>query len=113
MQCCQAPGLSQPKVVVQIKNPQTPSDTTGHENVPAFDISIASATWARVARAECQVQLLRDLQKAKVGLAEVEKFLESLDDAKKSKKNIRVKNKKIIKRERHPKGDNGFESERC
>ena len=95
MHCCQAPGLSEPKVQVsQIKNSKTHSDTTGRENVPAFDVSIASATWVRVARAECQVQLLKDLQKAKVGVAEVEKFLESLEDAKKSKKNVKKKKNK-------------------
>ena len=73
----------------------TYSDTTAPEKEAAMDLSIASAAWIKTARAECQLQLLRDLQAAKVGVAAVEEFLEDLEGAMKSKK----KKKKVSKRD--------------
>ena len=58
---------------------------TAHANGAAEDQSIAIAAWKSTARAECQLNLLRELKKANLGLAEIENFIESLEGAKKSK----------------------------
>ena len=74
------------KMTSPIQPTPTYSDTTAPEKEAAMDLSIASAAWIKTARAECQLQLLRDLQAAKVGVAAVEEFLEDLEGAMKSKK---------------------------
>ena len=63
----------------------TPPDITAHENAAAPDVSIAMSVWKKAETAEKQLQLMRKLQKLKLGTAEVENFLENLEGSKKIK----------------------------
>ena len=81
----------------QIPTPHKHSDTTAHENGAVLDLSIVTSAWTRAARANCQVELLRNLAKAKTGVAEVEKFLQNLDGAKKQKNKPNKKDTKLLK----------------
>ena len=61
-----AAGPSKPyqsKMIDKIKTPNTTSDTTANESEAAIDISIVTKAWIRAARAECQLNLLRNLKK--------------------------------------------------
>ena len=73
-------------MIDKVKNPNTTSDTTANESEAAIDLSIVTKAWIRAARAECQLNLLRNLKKSKLGVAEVEAFIDNLENAKKSKK---------------------------
>ena len=69
--------------MVEQVHPNPPvNDNTTHESDVAPDISILKTAWQKVARAEGQLQLLRELGKAKVGLAESEEFIKNLEEAK-------------------------------
>ena len=81
----------------QIPIPHKHSDTTARENGAVLDLSIVTSAWTRAARANCQVELFRNLAKAKTGVAEVENFLENLEGAKKYKKRIIEKDTELLK----------------
>ena len=73
-------------MIQPILPPQTPIEDTAHENEAAKGQSIAIEAWKRVARAECQLKLLRNLKNSNLGVAEVENFLKNLEGAKKCKR---------------------------
>ena len=81
----------------QIFQPHTLSDTTAHENEAVLDLSILKAAWTKAAKSSCQLELFRNLAKAKTGVAEVEKFLQNLDGAKKQKNKPNKKDTKLLK----------------
>ena len=81
----------------QIFQPHTLSDTTAHENEAVLDLSILKAAWTKAAKSSCQLELFRNLAKAKTGVAEVENFLENLEGAKKYKKRTFKKDTKLLK----------------
>ena len=72
-------------MIEQISPIHTNSDKTAHENGVVLDERIVEAAWTRAAKSSCQLELFRNLGKAKTGVAEVEKFLQNLDGAKKQK----------------------------
>ena len=79
--------------MVENFTPNPPHEDTAHENDAAtVNLSIARMIWRKAVVAEKQLQLMRKLQKLKLGTADVESFLESLEGCKKSKKS-KVKTK--------------------
>ena len=85
----------------QINPTHTNSEVTARENGVVLDERTLVAAWTRAAKAECQLQLLRDLRKAKTGVAEIEEFVDNLEDAKKNKKvkrKVKTRDADLVKR---------------
>ena len=75
--------------------PPLSSDNTSHENDEAHVLSVTSKIWIKAALADQQLQLLRKLKNLKLGTAEVEEFLNDLEDSKKSKDKNKQKDKDL------------------